>query len=143
MSDGTHGAGTTLKIAIASATSSSTTIGNITNVGNTQTRDTIDISTMDSTSKFREFIAGMADAGELTFTCNYDGSAAGTANDLSTFYQAGTVYNTLVTFPDASTWTCNGLFSSLGHAIPFDDKISQDVTIKLTGVPTYTDKAAE
>ena len=69
MSDGTHGHGTTLAGATAG------TVGNVTNLSNSQTRDSIDISTMDSTSKFREFIAGMADAGELTFTINYDGDA--------------------------------------------------------------------
>ena len=135
-SAGTHGHETTL---VGGSTGD---IGNISNITNTQTRDSIDITTMDSADKFREFIAGLADAGELTFTVNYDGSAAGTANDLNTAYQAGTSETWTVTFPDTSTWVAPGGFiTSLGHAIPVDDKITQDVTIKLSGKPTFTDVA--
>lgn len=136
MSEGTHGHGTTL-----AGTGSAGTVGNIITITNTQTRDSIDFSTMESTDKFREFISGMADAGELTLTVNYDGSDSGVANSLNADFQGGTTSQWTVTFPDTSTWVCNGFITNLGHAIPFDDKITQDVTIKLTGKPVFTDVA--
>jgi len=135
MSDGTHGHGATL------AGASVGTIGNIISVsGPDQSRDSIDISTMDSTNKWREFIPGMIDAGEVTFDVNYDGSAAGNANVLSgALDDAAEVWT--ITFPDTSTWACSGFVTGLGHAIPFDDKITQSVSIKFSGSPTYTDVA--
>lgn len=134
MSSGTHGHGTSLVGGTAG------TIGNIisVNVGG-QTRDPIDKSTMDSTSKFREFISGMADAGELTVEVNYDGAASGVGDSLSTAYQGGTAETWTITFVDASTFACSGFITNLGFAAPFEDKISQSITIKLTGVPTFTD----
>jgi predicted secreted protein len=137
MSDGIHGHGATLGCG-------GTTVGNIISIGGpNQTRDPIDISTMDSTSKFREFIPGMIDPGEITFECNYDGTAAGTANTLNT-WKTNTANTWTVTFNNngtTSSWACSGFMTALGHAIPFDDKVTQSVTVKCTGVPTYTDQA--
>lgn len=134
MSDGTHGHGTTLAGATAG------TIGNIQNIaGPTIQVDDIDISSMDSTNKWREFIPGMKDAGELVFTVNYDGSASGNADALNT--AIGVVDTWTVTFSDGSTWACSGYLKNLGTTSEFEGKITQDVTIKLSGAPTYTDVA--
>ncbi len=137
MSDGTHGHGTVLAIG-------ATTIGNIISItGPGQARDSIDISTMDSTSKFREFIPGMLDAGEATFDVNYDPASGQTANDLNTLLTASAETIT-ITFPPSggtSSWVCSGFITGLGFAVPFDDKITQPITIKFSGVPTYTDAA--
>jgi len=136
MSDGQTGYGTTLTGATAGL------IGNITQLtGPSETRDPIDISTMDSADQVREFIAGMKDSGEITFTCNYDGSAAGAANALKTAYDLGTAEIWTIVYPDTSTEAATGFITALGKATPFDDKITQDVTIKLTAKVTYTDVA--
>ena len=133
---GTHGHGTTLKFAGA------TTILNIISItGPNQARDSIDISTMDSTDKWREFIPGMLDAGELTFEVNYDAVSGSTADDLNTLLTA-TAETVTVTFAPTnatSSWACSGFITALGFATPFDEKITQPVTIKFTGAPTYTD----
>jgi len=135
-SDGTHGHGSAL------AGASAGTIGNIISVSiDGQTRDAIDKSTMDSTSKFREFISGMADAGEVTVEVNYDGSAAGVANSLNTIYQGGTAETWTITMVDTSSFSSAGFITNLSIAVPFDDKITQSITIKLSGVPTFTDVA--
>jgi len=146
MSDGTHGHGAVLTFAPTSATATTTAIGNIISIGGPdESRDSIDKSTMDSTSKWREYISGMLDAGEVTFDVNYDGAAAGTANDLNTLatstsvYEVKVIVNDHTTAANRSTFKCNGFITALGHAIPFDDKITQSVGIKFTGVPTFTD----
>ena len=146
MSDADHGHGAILTFAPTTATASTTAIGNIITIGGPdQSRDAIDKSTMDSTNKWREFINGMIDAGEVTLDVNYDGAASGTANDLNTLatstsvYEVKIVVNDHTTASNCSNWKCNGFITSLGHAIPFDDKITQSVGIKFTGAPTYTD----
>ena len=137
MSTGIHGHGTTLAY-------HGTTVGNIISIGGPdQSRDPIDISTMGSTDKWREFIPGMADAGELTFECNFDGttvsSMLNTQLDATYTRTTATTNNVVVTFSDTdtATFTCDGFITALGHAIPFDDKVTQSVTIKLDGSPTF------
>lgn len=164
MSDGEHGHDTKLYATVVTNPSSFTAIGNVISIsGPSQTRDAIEISTMDSTSKFREFLPGMLDAGEITFDVNYDGSAGGNAailggtnattgllksnNTSLTYYlvfnDSPLTHTTVVTnLAYHSHWFCKGLMTALGHAIPFDDKITQSVTIKLTGLPTFVDVPA-
>ncbi len=132
MSNGTHGHGASL---VGSVTGD---IGDIMSIsGPSIAIDSIDISTMDSASKFSEFIPGMLDAGELTFDVNYDGSAGGTANDLQTALVTEALETWTVTFPGGSNWAASGFVSSLGNAIPFDDKVTQSVTITLSGVAAW------
>jgi len=134
MSDGTLGKNTTLTGSVSGA------IGNVTSITMpTQARDPVEITTMGSTSNFREFIPGLLNAGELTFELNYDGSAGGDANVLNTALTEDAETWTVV-FPDTSSFACSGFITSIGGASPMDDKITQSVTIKLTGVPTYLDK---
>lgn len=136
MSDGTHGHGTTLTGATSGL------IGNIMSVAvDGMTRDPIDISTMDSVNKWREFIAGMLDAGEITLDINYDGSAAGIVNALNAALASGALETWTVVFPDTSSFASSGLVTSLGINSPFDDKMTAPVTIKLSGEPTFTDVA--
>ena len=141
MSDGSYGHGATLSIG-------GTTIGNIMTIsGPNQSKDPIEISTMDSTLKFREFIPGMLDAGEITMEVNYDGVSGATANDLNNFLRSTATNLTIaINFGETTAAITNsrfngiGMVTALGHAVPFDDKITQPITCKLTGVPTYTDQ---
>ena len=121
-------------------------VGYITNISTNETLETIDTTSMES--DYREFIASWHDAGEITLTCNYDGSALGVGDALHKAY-LGTAYAAdvdcetwTVTLPDGSTLSCDGMITNLSTAVPFDDKITQDVTIKLTGEPTFTDVAS-
>lgn len=138
MSDGTHGHGTTLTGDTAGV------IGNIISMtGPNQTRDSIDKSTMDSTSKHREFMPGMIDPGELTFEINYDGTSVATANRLNTALSDATPEEWTILFAGSESsygsWACDGFVTALGFGNSFDDKITQSVTIKFTGVPVYID----
>jgi len=136
-SDGTLGKGTTLSGSVTNA------IGNITSLTlPTLTRDPVEITTMDSEDNWREFIPGLLNSGEVTFELNYDGSAAGNANVLNTALTAVEATWT-ITFPDGSKYVIDGFITSIGGAAPMDDKITQSVTIKFTGVPAYTDVAPE
>ena len=122
-----HGHGATITIG-------GTSVGQIVSIsGPNQTRDSIDISNMGSTSKWREFIPGMLDAGECTVDVVYDGTTIATFLAAQLTATANTVS---VTFPDAGTWTAAGFMTSLGHALAYDDKITQSVGFKFTAAPT-------
>ena len=122
-----HGHGTTLTIG-------GTSVGQIISIsGPNQTRDSIEVSNMGSTSKWREFIPGMLDAGECTLDVVYDGTTVATLLAAQLTATANTV---AVTFPDSGTWTAAGFITSLGHSVPYDDKVTQSVGIKFTAAPT-------
>ena len=147
MSDSLHGHGASVLLSTTTDPSNMTAIGNIISVGGPElSRDALDVSTMDSTSKRREFIPAMIDSGEVTIEVNYDGTASGTADFLAGKVGA-TNYLVVVRFGDhtqatnESHWDCMGAITGLGNAIPHDDKVTQSVTIKLSGVATYTDLA--
>lgn len=132
MSDGAIGHGSTL---IGATTG---TIGNVISVSIAgRTRDMIDKSTMDSTDKFREYMAGMADEGEFTAEINFDDTTGVIAAALNTAYQAATSEIWEITFPGTATFQCPGIISDFSVNDPFDDKITMSITIKLSGKGTF------
>lgn len=143
------GYGVLLYVATAlTAVTSGTSIGKITNIGGpNMTKGSIPASSADSTNKWVDFLPGMIDAGELTVDVKYDGTASGTANNLSTIfagtgtYAVGIFVNDHTTPTSKSNWVCAGFLTALGHAIPHDGLVTQSVGIKLSGQPTYTDLA--
>lgn len=97
-------------------------------------RDAIDVTFMDSTSGFREFIPGLKDAGEVTVELNWTPSAtdpvlaALTADAVGQFklqYNAGVnvVFKAIVTSYEMQS--------------PLGEKLSATATFKVTGVPTW------
>ncbi len=139
---GRHGHGAAVLVSLDATTFS--TLGNVQSIsGPNQSKNPIDISTMDSTSKYREKISGMLDAGEITFDMNYEGVT--NAALVETLLGQTAVWNINISegtnAATSSNFLVNGFITSLGHEIPFDDKISQSITIKCSGVPTFTDIA--
>ena len=143
-----HGATLTVDATTNFTAGSLTTIGDITSMGGPDhARDSIDKSTMDSTNKWREFIPGMLDGGEVSVDLNYDGAAAGEASKLNAYLTNATQYWRITlydhtTASNRSRITFAGFMTKLGHAIPFDDKVTQSMTLKVDGAPTHYTHAA-
>jgi predicted secreted protein len=136
MTTAVHGHGTTLLIGDSTEFSTSTAIGQIVSLnGAGYTKDVIDVSNMGSANKWREFILGMVDFGELSGDIVYDGStnAAAMAAQIT---QVARWWR--VTFPDGTNAASSshiivkGFLTSLGHVISYDDKVGQSFTVKLT-----------
>ena len=108
--------------------------------GPSYAKDTIDVSHSTSVDKYREFIAGFKDAGEVTLTLNM--TQADFASILAKFeLEADNNYQ--LTIPDDNFSTLPTIVfaahvTAIGTAYPTQDKVSQDVTFKITGKPTYT-----
>ena len=43
-----------------------------------------------------------------------------------------------VTFPNSATWACEGFLTGAGVAVPYNDKMIGNFTIKFSGEPTFT-----
>ena len=104
-----------------------------------------DISSSGSTASFAEFLPGLVDVGSITVTLRY-GSTVGTAADntideLQTLFELREIGTYKVTIPGTATWECTGFMTRLGIAVHYKGGVQQQVTVKLTGSPTFT-KAA-
>jgi predicted secreted protein len=98
-----------------------------------QKRDDIDVTTMDSTDMWREFIPGLKDAGSLTMQLLFEKA---NYSKVQTAF-AGNPETWTIGIPDGSTFSCSGYLNANGGEIPLDEKITQSVTLKLSGKPTF------
>jgi predicted secreted protein len=118
-----------------------TTIAEVTDItGPGLVQDPLDVTSHESPGAFREFVGGLLDGGEVTFTINYVPTAA--THDASTGLIADMIAriirNYQLVFPDvgATTWSFSALIAAFEPAEPVDDRLSAEVTLKVTGQPT-------
>ena len=103
--------------------------------GPSMSRDTIDVTSLDSTGGYREFIGGFRDSGTLQLTMNFSQS---TFELMKTDFESDTNQNYEIVLPDTATTTLEfvGLVTELPLEITADDKITSSVTLKITGQVT-------
>lgn len=97
--------------------------------------DIIEATHMTSAGANREFILGLNDPGEAGLTLNW--TASGTADvALRAWRAARAARGCRITYPNAVTWTFQGILTGYQPSLPMNDKMSADVTIKVTGSTT-------
>ena len=103
--------------------------------GPTMTRDTIDVTSLDSTGGYREFITGFRDGGTVQLTMNFTRDSIDT---MKTDFEADDLQNYEIVLPDVENTTLEfeGLVTELPLEIPPDDKITMTVSIKISGEVT-------
>lgn len=109
--------------------------------GPSKTRAFIDVTSLDSTGGYREFIAGFRDAGQLTFTFIFDRDGY---EALNTDFESDTPQHYQIVLPDADVTSLafEGLVTELPLTVPTDDAVTVDVTIKITGTVTLESGSA-
>ena len=99
----------------------------------------VDTTTMDSSTNYRTFAAGLLDPGEVTFGIVYDSTDATHSRLvrwMGSRYSAGwKVYHGSTA---ATEQGFTGYVKGMSREIPMDDVITCDVTIKVSGSPGYT-----
>lgn len=132
------GVGTSFKRSDMASSPSFTAVSEINNItGPSMSRETIDVTSLDSTGGYREFIAGFRDAGEVQFSMNF--SQAG-YQLMKEDFESDSLRDYQIVLPDASatTFDFSGLVVELPLDIPMDDKITCSITIKISGQVTVT-----
>jgi predicted secreted protein len=100
--------------------------------GPSMTRAFIDVTSLDSTGGYREFITGFRDAGTISLKMNF--TTASYAFIKEDFQKVvANAYRIVLSDTGASSLEFEGLVTELPLSIPTDDKISADCTIKITG----------
>jgi predicted secreted protein len=100
--------------------------------GPTMTRSFIDVTSLDSTGGYREFITGFRDAGTIALKMNFTRASY---HAMKTDFESPVAQNYQIVLPDTehTAFEFEGLVTEIPLTIPTDDKITADVTIKITG----------
>lgn len=96
------------------------------------TRDFIDVTSLDSTGGYREFIAGFRDGGTVVLNMNFTIDTWSLMKD-DFENDAPVPYSIELPDSDGTIISFNGLVTECPITIPTDDKVTADVTIKVTG----------
>lgn len=126
--------GTTLK----ELTPATLTIADLTSIGEIGVEsDEIDVTTLDSASGYKEFIAGFKDAGEVSLA-GYVKSEAN-MDALLDLAEAQTVCTWEIAFTSGSKWNFSGFVKSLKEAESTVEGVRGfSASIRISGAPTYT-----
>jgi predicted secreted protein len=105
--------------------------------GPTMSRSTIDTTSLDSIGGYRTFITSFRDPGTVTLNMNFDRD---TYDIMLDDFDSDTSKNYRIVLNDAGNTTFNftGFVTELPLDIPTDDKVTANVTIKVTGQVTFT-----
>ena len=133
MSDAFSGVGTMLRKYDGSAWVS---LGEVKNIsGPSMSRNTIDVTSLASVNGYMEYITGMRDPGSLTFTINFIRSDY---NMMKDDFESDEIVDYEMVLPDeeASSFEMVGFVTELPLTVPFNDAVTVNVTIKLSGPVT-------
>jgi predicted secreted protein len=121
-------------------------VANVSDIsGPSRSRDAIEVTAHDSPDKYREFVKGLKDGGEVEITINYDPAAASHQALDDDFEEDDLRDYQVVILPgkaDEYTWEFSGLITDLGDEFPHDDKMERTCTFKISGKPTLTPTGA-
>ena len=106
--------------------------------GPNSTRNQIDVTSLDSTGGYKEFIGGFRDGGEVTLNMNFTKATYGLMQNDFENDDNSIAYTVVLSDATATTIGFSGFVQSLGFAVPTEDKVTADVTIKVTGPVTIT-----
>ena len=100
--------------------------------GPNMSRDPIDVTSLDSTGGYREFIPGFRDGGEVTLSCNWE---LGAWSDWLADFQSDNIvtYTIVLSNDEATEISFDAYCVGMGVEIPTDDKVTNEVTLKITG----------
>jgi len=132
MSNAVSGVGTVFKRSNMLSTPTFAAIAEINSIkGPDKKRNVIDVTSLDSTGGYREFIAAFRDGGQVVLDMNF--TRAG-YDDMNDDFEIETLVDYQIVFPGSiGTFEFSGLVTDLGNSIPLDDKITMAVTIKVSG----------
>ena len=131
----TRSQGTTLKFTPTGG--SQVTVGKLTSVGEiTPEAEELDVTTLESTGGYREYVQGFRDSGEVEISGYHDASDAGQTAIRTAFANSKTGAF-LITFPDGTAVSFNGFIKShtLGSA-EVDGAIGFGAVIRISGAVT-------
>ena len=130
--------GVTLVKTKSGSESTNTTIADLTSIGEFGIEsDEIDVTTLDSTGGYKEFIAGFKDAGEISLAGIVKTESAFTA--MTTLAGSQAIEQWTLTFTSGSKWIFNGFVKSFKEGESSIDGVRNFTgSIRISGEPVFT-----
>lgn len=119
-------------------------VGGLKSIGGIEiSADQHDVTALDSTGGFREYLAGFRDAGEVACGGYLDGADEG-QSEIYSLIQSGSTVACQIIFPTAigKTWSFNAVVVKYATNVDLDDAIKFDMTLKVSGQPTLAATAS-
>lgn len=135
------GHGTTFAIGNDSSPPTYTALAEVTNITPPGiARDAVEATHMQSFEKWREFVAGLKNAGEVSLETNFVTANLATIMGL---FDTDVPQSCRITFINAlgatlATWDFDAIATGYEPEAPLDDKIMATLTFQVTGKPALT-----
>ena len=117
-------------------TGSFMTVGQVTGItAPGMSRETPESTYMGVPGDYKTFLSGLRDGGQATFTINFE---RGAYDSLKADFESDTLQTYAVTLPDAdnTAFVFDGFITELPLDVPIGDRVTSDVTVKISGQPT-------
>ena len=97
-----------------------------------KSKETIDVTSLDSTGGYREFISSFRDGGTVSLEMNF---TSDTYDVMDEDFEADTTNNYEIVFPDAGTtsFEFTGIVTELSISASVGSQVTSSVSIKVTG----------
>ncbi len=133
------GIGTLFQLATIASPTNFVTVGRVISISGPQlSAERIEITTLDSTGGYKEYIGGLKDGGEIQLELYWKKSDAKQVI-LRDAVNSGAVLPFKIEWPDSPATTVTGsiIVSSFGMNTAANEGVKATVTCKLTGSPTW------
>ena len=141
---GVAASGMVVQFGTTTGTATSATLTNVTNISGLDSDvEEIDVTSHDSSGRYREFVGSFVDAGEVSFDLNFNPNEATHRASSGGILWIRDNFLTVpwkLKFPGTPAHSVSfmGFVKSAPLDLPFDDKQSATVTVRLTGSATWT-----
>lgn len=120
-----------------------TAVGGLTSIGGVEvSAETTDVTALDNTTGYKEYLGGFKDGGEVPLEGFLDGEDAG-QDAMYAAMEDQAVHQFSVVFPAAigKTWSFPGVVTKFATSAALNDGIKYSASVKVTGKPTLAKSA--
>lgn len=114
-----------------------TALAEVTNInGPGFTRDMIEVTSLDSTGGWKEYLASFKDGGTVVISMNYTRASLDIFAASFNKSNANAVENYEIIFPDNTSIEFEAIVQDFPVTVAVGSQITMEVTVKVTGAPT-------
>lgn len=121
-----------------------TAVGGLTSIGGVEiAAETTDVTSLDNTTGYKEYLGGFKDGGEVPLEGFMDGEDAG-QDAMYAAMEDQEIHQFSIVFPAAigKTWTFPGVVTKFATSAALNDGIKYSASVKVTGKPTLAKSAS-
>lgn len=121
-----------------------TAVGGLTSIGGVEiAAETTDVTSLDNTTGYKEYLGGFKDGGEVPLEGFMDGEDAG-QDAMYAAMEDQEIHQFSIAFPAAigKTWTFPGVVTKFATSAALNDGIKYSASVKVTGKPTLAKSAS-